>query len=131
MSVSFSAGIVYATLNALTGKDFEILNLLAIFAGSFIAFFVLTVLGYRQLRRVWKTLPDTAQRLGEPDQRIREKAFEDLMQRGNDAVPIFMRVLGMSSRESEFLNGRAAHLMAIGGLTKLKAKEAAPKLVLI
>lgn len=47
-----SAGIVYVTLTAFTGKDFEILNLLAIFAGSFTAFFVLTVLGYRQLRQV-------------------------------------------------------------------------------
>lgn len=46
-------------------------------------------------------------------------------------MPIFMRVLEMPSRESEFWNGRAVHSMAIVGSTKLKEKEAAPKLVQI
>lgn len=128
------AGMVYATSIALTGKNFETLDLLGflgLFVGAFIPFFVQTAWDYWKLRRVWETLPDAAQRLGDFNQRIREKAFEELMQQGNNAVPIFMQVLETPARENELWDGRAANLMAIGGLAKLKSKGATPKLMQI
>lgn len=86
---------------------------------------------FLRFRKFKKTLPDAALKLGDFDPEVREKSFEELMRQGSDTVPILMQVLEMPMKESELFNwdGKAAHLLAIRGLARLRAKEAVPKLM--
>jgi len=51
--------------------------------------------------------------------------------RREDAVPILLKVLDLPAHKNELLewNGDKAHLLAIEGLGRLRAKEAVPKLI--
>lgn len=82
------------------------------------------------LLRAEKSLPEIALDLGDHEPEIRQKAFTQLLQR-EDAVPILLKVLDLPAHKNELLewNGEKAHLLAIEGLGRLRAKEAVPKLM--
>jgi hypothetical protein len=83
-----------------------------------------------RLMRAEKLLPEIALELGSLDPEIRQNALRQLLQR-KDAVPILLKVLDLPADKNEFWewNGEKAHLLAVEGLGRLRAKEAVPKLV--
>ncbi len=81
-----------------------------------------------------KLLPELALDLGSFAPEVRQNAFRQLLQRllqRKDAVSILLKALDLPADKNEFWewNGEEAHLLAIEGLGKLRAKEAVPKLV--
>ncbi len=115
---------------AISGNPFKAVAMglaLAISAPVWLAIILLSI---SHLLRAEKLLPQIALDLGSFDPEVRQNAFRQLLQR-KDAVSILLKVLDLPADKNEFWewNGEEAHLLAIEGLGKLRAKEAVPKLV--
>ena len=118
---------------AISGNPFKAVAMglaLAISAPVWLAIIPLKLLSISHLLRAEKLLPEIALDLVSFDPEFRQNAFRQLLQR-KDAVSILLKVLDLPADRSEFWewNGEEAHLLAIEGLGKLRAKEAVPKLV--
>ncbi|WP_456331402.1 HEAT repeat domain-containing protein [Fervidibacter sacchari] len=94
------------------------------------AVFLSGLLPIFRLLRAEKLLPEIALELGSLDPEIRQNTLRQLLQR-KDAVPILLKVLDLPVDKNRFWewNGEEAHLLAVEGLGRLRAKEAVPKLV--
>lgn len=63
-------------------------------------------------------------RLGDPDEGKRQQAFEQLLQKGDEAIQVFVRILKEAPYESsKRWKSVHAHCLAAEGLGRLKAKE--------
>jgi hypothetical protein len=126
--VGFFSGFI--SYLALTGDLFKAVGIglaMAITAPLLVVAFLAESL---PLFRAEKSLPEIALDFGDPEPEIRQKAFTQLLRR-EDAVPILLKVLDLPAHKNELLewNGEKAHLLAIEGLGRLRAKEAVPKLM--